>query len=144
MRIALDLDGVIADCGDLESPLVQARMTAPGFFLGLPAVEGAIEGVRALQGRHEVLVCSSAMFVPHAFAEKFSWLRRNLPFVDPAQLIFCGAKHVIAADVLVDDSEHHVQAFAGRGILFHAAIGARDPHVERARDWRELLAMLGC
>jgi len=139
MRIAIDVDGVLA-ATDPAQLVRDAHL--PGFFAGLSPVEGALEGIAALARTHEVFVCSSAMYVPHAFAEKFGWLERHLPFISPDRLVFCGRKYVIAADVLVDDSIHGLERFAGRGILFTRPYNAHDPYLDRARDWPHLVAML--
>jgi len=140
MRVAIDVDGVVAD----TDPAQLAREAhRPGFFAGLRPLEGAIAGIAALLRTHDVVVCSSAMYVPQSFAEKFAWLREHLPFVGPERIVFCGEKDVLAADVLVDDSIYHLERFTGRGILFTRPYNAHGPYPDRARDWSDLLVMLG-
>ena len=140
MRVAIDVDGVLAATDPQE---LMRGAHRPGFFAGLLPVEGALKGVASLSRAHELFICSSAMYVPHAFAEKFAWLRRYVPFVPPDRLVFCGEKHVLAVEVLVDDSLHALEHFSGRGILFTRPHNAHDPYVDRARDWPHLLALLG-
>jgi 5'-nucleotidase len=139
MRIAIDVDGVITDT---EPDQLVCEAHRPGFFAGLRPIDGAIDGIAALARDHEIVLCSSAMYVPHAFGEKFAWLQEHVPFVGPDRLVFCGEKDVVAGDVLVDDSVYHLKRFAGRGILFTRPYNAHDPYPDRARDWNDLLVML--
>ena len=48
------------------------------------------------------------------------WLRENFPFIPTSQMVFCGDKNVVNADILVDDRSRHFAGFRGKGILFTA------------------------
>jgi len=140
MRVAIDVDGVVTDTDPAQLAREALHLR---FFATLRPLDGAIAGLAALLRSHDVLICSSAMYVPHAFGEKFAWLQEHVPFIGPERIVFCGEKDVIAADVLVDDSIYHLERFAGRGILFTRPYNAHDPYPDRARDWSDLLVMLG-
>ena len=51
---------------------------------------------------------------------KYKWLQQNFPFIPTSQIVFCGDKNIINADVLVDDRSRHFKEFRGTGILFTA------------------------
>ncbi|HVA28676.1 MAG TPA: hypothetical protein VNF68_10870 [Candidatus Baltobacteraceae bacterium] len=141
MRVAVDVDGVIADifAGVRTAQDLGEAMREPGFFTRLQPIAGALEGLLAIARAYDVIVVSSAMHVPHAFAEKFAWLRRHLPWLEPDRIVFCGDKRVVAAEVLIDDGSHHLATFGGHGILFASPLNADDPWPHRVERWSELL-----
>ncbi len=49
----------------------------PGFFRGLPVMEGAVEAVRKLTETYEVYIVSAAMEFPHSLFEKKEWLAEH-------------------------------------------------------------------
>jgi 5'-nucleotidase len=142
VRIAIDMDGVIADvyAGIRTAQELGVAMRDPGFFARLKPIVGALEGVRILADMHDIVVVSSAMFVPHAFAEKFAWLARHLPWLGADRIVFCGKKCVIAADILVDDSSYQLEAFPGHGMLFASPLNANDPWPHRVEGWAQVPA----
>lgn len=168
MRIVVDMDGVIADAlakqvklynrdngtslepEDLASLKdqtilqgIDAYPQKPGFFADLLPVVGAIEGVARLQKRHEVFVCTAAMEFPHSFNDKFGWLRRHLTSLDPHNIVYCGHKSIIAADVLIDDSPRHFQGFQGVGMTFDSPLNRQDNRYERLWGWEDVFAHFG-
>ena len=68
LRIAIDMDGVIADVQAKEQR--GCDIQAPGFFADLGVADGSREVVRELAERHEVFIASAAMEVPTSFADK--------------------------------------------------------------------------
>lgn len=140
MRIAVDMDGVV--CNTFATPNATDCMMKPGFFASLAPIDGSIDGMRWLYERYDVFLVSSAMFVPHAFGEKFAWVERHLPFLAVERLVFCGQKSIVAADVLVDDSPYHFEGFAGTGIMFASPLNARDQWPLHVEGWSELCELL--
>jgi 5'(3')-deoxyribonucleotidase len=172
MRIAIDMDEVIADClskhlraynevfggrlthGDLDGccleeavPEEQAAATAdlvhqPGFFADLEEIEGSRETVRALAERYEVFIASAAMEVPSSFAAKYAWLRERFPFIPPSHIVFCGDKSVLDVDYLIDDTPRHFERFRGTPILFDAPHNRDERRYQRVRNWTEVRELL--
>lgn len=78
--------------------------TEEDFFLSLPPVEGAIEGMRLLlELGHDVRICTSPVtkndFCLH---EKWHWVRQHAPDFTK-RLIVTKDKTLIRGDVLIDD-----------------------------------------
>jgi 5'(3')-deoxyribonucleotidase len=158
-RIAVDMDEVMADTvaehirrynadfgtnlskGDLDGkwlwqvvpeahhPALLGYLEEPDFFGTLPVMEDAQRVLERLDGVHEVYVASAAMEVPKSFNAKYRWMLEHFPFIEPAQIVFCGDKSIIAADYLIDDNPRQLRAFRGEGLLFSA------PHNKGVTDW---------
>lgn len=119
-----------------------ALLLEPGFFRDLESIEGSVETVRALTERCDVFIASAAMEVPTSFADKYAWLRERFPFIPPSNIVFCGDKGVVEADVLVDDSPRQLARFQGRPILFDAPHNRHETRFPRARGWAEVRRLL--
>jgi 5'(3')-deoxyribonucleotidase len=83
------------------------------------------------------------MEVPSSFAGKFEWLQKHFAFIPTSQIVFCGDKNVVNADVLVDDRSRHFKEFRGTGILFTAPHNAAETEHLRANNWNDVLRILG-
>jgi 5'(3')-deoxyribonucleotidase len=174
LRIAIDMDEVMADAlsehvrrynaaygasittadlqgRHLEDCVPAARRAATeamldaSFFEVLEVMPDCQEVVRELAARHDVYIVSAAMDVPCSFDAKYRWLRLHFPFIPPTNIVFCGDKHVIDADYLIDDRARHFARFKGKPLLFsapHNAGEARYPRVATWRDVREHFAAL--
>ncbi len=172
LRIAVDMDEVIADsfskhllhynqqtgAGLTEEMVTEKGLRllipdahretynrvpyADGFFADLEVIEGSRNALEQLSQYHDVFITSAAMEVPTSFDAKFKWLEQHFPFIPPARIVFCGDKHIINADVLIDDRSRHFKKFRGIGILFTAPHNAKEPAPLRANDWNEVLDIL--
>jgi 5'(3')-deoxyribonucleotidase len=174
MRIAVDVDGVIADrIGsivdrvadrygvpldptdvdeyDFSIPgadadiheVIEASTRDPDHLLGLDPVEGAVDGMRRLHERHEVVIATHRPRRIHGHTER--WLRaHDIPYDE--FLADCGRrKRDVPAAALVDDRPANVRAFAGeggRGLLFdqpwNAGV-AGGGAVTVVEDWTDLV-----
>lgn len=78
--------------------------TQEGFFLSLPPIEGAIEGMRyLLELGHDVRICTSPMTKNnYCLQEKWHWIRKHAPDFTK-RLIVTKDKTLVRGDVLVDD-----------------------------------------
>jgi 5'-nucleotidase len=173
LRIAVDMDEVIADsfgkqlscysqrtARNLTPELVASKGLSSliphdrreefsgipheeGFFADLELIEGSREALLALSQDHDIYIASAAMEVPSSFAAKYEWLQKNFAFIPTSQIVFCGDKNVINADVLVDDRSRHFKEFRGTGILFTAPHNAKEDAPLRANNWNDVLEILG-
>lgn len=137
MKVLIDMDGIIVDLwgpwfGHYEArtgeaipiesvtawdlPGVQHRdvlfkmLSEPGFYQGLPAYPGAVEGVRKLvDAGDEVYILSAAPSVT-SWSEKAWWVENHLPFVKQKNIILTHAKELVHGDVLFDDGPHNLKA----------------------------------
>src|SRR6185503_3780958 len=169
LRIAIDMDEVMADAlgehvrrynaafganiaiGDLagrhlEECIPHAHREAAeamldaSFFADLAILPDCQDVIRELAGRHEVFIASAAMDVPCSFDAKYRWLRRHFPFIPPSQIVFCGEKHIVDADYLIDDRARHFERFKGRPLLFSAPHNAGETRYPRVNSWLEVRA----
>src|SRR6266849_7099 len=173
LRIAVDMDEVIADSftkqldcynqrtgENLTKEMVSSKGLGSlisrdrweqfagipheeGFFADLELIEGSREALRELSRHHDVYIASAAMEVPYSFDAKYDWLQKNFPFIPASQIVFCGDKNIINADVLVDDRSRHFKEFRGTGILFTAPHNASETAHMRANNWNDVLRILG-
>jgi 5'(3')-deoxyribonucleotidase/uncharacterized protein with PQ loop repeat len=173
LRIAVDMDEVIADSFGKQLSIYNQRTGAKltpevvtskglgsaiphdrwdvfagiphedGFFADLALIEGSREALLELSRHHDVYIASAAMEVPSSFDAKYKWLQQNFPFIPTSQIVFCGDKNIINADVLVDDRSRHFREFRGTGILFTAPHNAGEAAKLRANNWSDVLRILG-
>jgi 5'-nucleotidase len=172
LRIAVDMDEVIADSfgeqlrrynqltgRNLTPELIASkglRAAIPhdrweefasiphedGFFHDLELIEGSREALLELSRDHDVYIASAAMEVPSSFAGKYEWLQKHFPFIPTSQIVFCGDKNIVNADVLVDDRSRHFKEFRGKGILFTAPHNVHETGHLRADNWNDVLRIV--
>lgn len=119
-------------------------MSRPGIAASLDVLPGAREGVHALRGQgFELVIATSPLPSSPTWAyERERWLAEHFGF-ERNQIVHTSAKHLVAADVLVDDSPEHclaVRASGDRcGILWDAPYNRHTRMVpRRVRSWEEL------
>jgi 5'-nucleotidase len=172
LRIAVDMDEVIADAfakhlrqynlltgAHLTPGLVSQKGLdalvpverreqfnavphADGFFADIELIAGSREALLELSRNHDIFITSAAMEVPSSFADKFEWLEKHFSFIPPSQIVFCGDKGIINADVLIDDRSRHFKDFRGTGILFTAPHNVGEAADLRANNWNDVLEIL--
>lgn len=142
-RILIDMDGVLADvyacffnlhekergqklsiddvAGKLEAeafPDQRKWVTAPGFFRSVPVMKGSIDGMLNLSREYEVIVVSLATEFPRSLTDKQLWIHEHFPFIGWKQIVFCGNKNIIEADIMIDDHPKNLDHFKGETIMF--------------------------
>ncbi|SPJ23702.1 5' nucleotidase, NT5C type [Palleronia abyssalis] len=171
MRIAIDMDEVMADTHAAKYALFAERGFAPSddelsgrkladlapaditaavecemhkgfFFADIAPMTGAVEAVKDLTSRHEVYVATAAMDYPASVPHKIAWLARHFPFIDPQNYVFCGDKGIVRADLLIDDSPRHFTGFSGQGVCFEALHNRGEDCTYRLSGWAEAADMV--
>ena len=167
--LAIDMDGVLADVLalflDLDArdfgrrktleeiegvPELQAferildYLHRDGFFRSAPVIPGSREVLYRLNQHYNVYIVSAATEYPKSLSEKQSWLDEHFPFITWQQMVFCGSKQIIRADVMIDDHLKNLDFFPGETYLFHAPHNARveAPRHRRVRGWKEIATLL--
>ena len=165
MRILIDMDDVMADTiervfewyeRDFDSrytkadihgkklydiipsehiPIVKSYFHQPGFFKDVPVMEHSKEIIEALNRVHEIYIVSAAMEFKHSFLDKYDWLDKHFPFIHWKRRVFCGDKHIIKADILIDDHDFNLSVFTGRPIVFTAPHNVHYTKYERMENW---------
>ena len=118
---------------------MESLLSEGEFFGELPIMEGAQASLEVLSKKFEIFLTSAAMEYPNSCHYKFTWIRKNLPFIDPLNIVFCGDKSIINADFLIDDNVRHFKRFSGQGILYVSPLNSMVDWTPRVRNWNEVL-----
>jgi 5'(3')-deoxyribonucleotidase len=111
-------------------------------------IPGAVDAVRALQCRHEVVfVTSPHSAIPTWAHERERWLNLRFP---GTPVVHTHHKHLISGDVLIDDRTENVAGWlrawpGGKGILWAQPYnaGQRPGGMWRTNDWKEVSRIIG-
>jgi len=168
-RILVDMDGVLVDIyntffelheketgekltfkdisGLLEAEAFTNQrkwVSTPGFFRNLPVMPGSREVLQNLSNVYDIVVVSLATEFPYCLTDKQLWLHDNFPFIGWQQIVFCGDKNIIEADIMIDDHFKNLDNFKGRTILFtqpHNILIKNTRHT-RIDSWDEIEKLL--
>ena len=142
-RIAVDMDGVLADTteqffqfdekdfgrrrtleeiiGKPESvgfPNAQKYVRTKDFFRTAPVMKECQPVLSDLNKRYEIFIVSAAVEFPQSLLEKYEWLNEYFSFITWQQIVFCGSKTIVEADIMIDDHFKNLDPFKGQTILF--------------------------
>lgn len=168
-RIAIDMDGVLADVysqfiklhaeefnqvlslAEMEGrteeeafPNLRTYVHAPHFFRDAPVVAGSQHVLQQLNEKYEVFIVSSATEFPNSLTEKQSWLNEHFPFISWQQIVFCGSKKIIDADIMIDDHFKNLDHFKGATLLYtqpHNKLADAGRH-RRVENWTDIQKIL--
>lgn len=163
--VALDMDGVLADVypvfvklhnedtgnsitmddvtgvAEREAfPHILKYVNAEGFFRNAPLMDGCQEYVKRLNEKFNLFIVSAAMEFPLSLSEKQAWLNQHFPFITWKQMVFCGSKEIIKADIMIDDHFKNLDMFPGETYLYtqpHNKLADSGKH-KRVNNWQEL------
>jgi 5'-nucleotidase len=172
LRIAIDMDEVMADSlsrhlqlyndefgtalckQDLQGrPLhlavpdahrkrIDEIALSDGFFWDLDVMPGCQEVVRKLMKRYDVFIVTAAMEFPNSFLPKHAWLQEHFPFLDIRNVVYCGDKSIVDADIMIDDRIRNLEQFEGMKILFSAPHNLNEKRFLRVNSWAEVREVL--
>jgi 5'(3')-deoxyribonucleotidase/uncharacterized protein with PQ loop repeat len=128
----------LEDCIPPEHRAAAEAMLDATFFAELEVMPDCQDVVRELAARHDVFIVTAAMDVPCSFDAKYRWLQRHFPFIPSSRFVFCGDKHIVDADYLIDDRARHFAKFKGRPLLFSAPHNAGETRYPRVSCWAEV------
>ncbi len=169
-RIAVDMDGVLSDTVEqfitweeketgirknIEDvsgipewkafPNSKKYLHTPDFFRTALVIKDSQEILYRLNEKYDVYIVSAATEFPISLTEKQSWLNEYFPFITWQQMVFCGSKEIVGADIMIDDHFKNLDFFTGHtSILFtqpHNALADNGRH-KRVDNWQEIAAML--
>jgi 5'-nucleotidase len=164
-RIAVDMDGVLADVVNLfiqwderdfgrrktweeaigkpealVFPKLREYVYTKGFFRSAPVMEESQEILMRLNQQHEIFIVSAATEFPQSLSEKQEWLNEHFPFIQWQQMVFCGLKTIIDADIMIDDHFKNLDHFKNTTLLFsqpHNLLQDAGRH-QRVHSWKEI------
>jgi 5'(3')-deoxyribonucleotidase len=114
----------------------------PGFFEDIPVKPHAVDVIQDLMEKYEVFIVSAATEFPNSMKEKLHWMSINFPFISWKHIVFCGHKHMISADYLIDDHEKNLKTFTGTPLLFTAPHNLHIQEYERVNSWLDVKSRL--
>ncbi len=168
-RILVDMDGVLVNiyarffelhekltgirlsesdvAGLLEAEAFRDQrkwVSTPGFFRDLPVMPGSVESLGRLNGYYHVLIVSLATEFPNSLTDKQFWIHQNFPFITWQQIVFCGDKTLIKADIMIDDHPKNLDRFEGETIMFTQPPNMlfQDTIHRRVSSWAEIEKLL--
>lgn len=168
-RILVDMDGVLADVytrffelyeqetgqrktmkeitGIKEGeafPEVTRWVETPGFFRTLPLIPDSQRVLKLLNDTYEVIVVSMATEYPASLTDKQLWLNEHFPFISWRQVVFCGNKNLIRADLMIDDHFKNLDNFDGETIMFLQPhnVNSTDHHHTKVSSWADIEKLL--
>jgi 5'(3')-deoxyribonucleotidase len=125
-------------------PNERKYVNSPGFFRNAPLMENVFDVLQKLNDRYKVFIVSAAMEFPNSLVEKHHWLNEHFPFIQWQQIVFCGSKQIIKADIMIDDHFKNLDYFTGETILFtqpHNILANPGKH-KRVHSWQEIEQIL--
>lgn len=168
-RIAVDMDGVIADTteqffrfderdfgkrrtmeeiiGKPESaafPKAKEYVRRKDFFRTAGVMEDSQKILSELNNRYEIFIVSAATEFPQSLFEKYEWLAEHFPFISWQQMVFCGSKKIVDADIMIDDHFKNLDLFKGHTLLFsqpHNYMQHAGRHT-RVDSWQQIASIL--
>jgi len=168
-RIAVDMDGVLADVYEqffrLDEQATGIRKTVESvtgvmeleafkygrdhvlsddFFRSAPVMKDSQQILEQLNQHYEVFIVSSATEFPKSLSEKQAWLGEHFPFISWKQMVFCGSKTIVQADIMIDDHFKNLDYFTGQTLLFtqpHNQLTDAGKHT-RVNNWKEIEKLL--
>jgi 5'-nucleotidase len=168
-RILVDMDGVLADVytryielykeetGLTKSadeiiglreeeafPQALRWVETAGFFRNLPVVPDSQRVLKLLNKSYEIIVVSMATEFPSSLTDKQLWLNDNFPFISWRQIVFCGNKNLIRADLMIDDHFKNLDNFDGETMMFIQPhnLKVTDHHHKIVSTWAEIEKIL--
>ena len=123
--------------------IVRQEIKKPGFFLDLEVKVDAPEVIEQLDQNYDVYIVSAATEFPNSLSEKVTWLNNHFPFIGWQKMVFCGYKHMINADIMIDDHTKNLDYFqGGTKLLFNAMHNQKVEKYTRVSNWAEIAKIL--
>ena len=125
-------------------PNERKYVNSSGFFRGAPVMENSQRILEALNKKYKIFIVSAAMEFPNSLSEKQSWLAEHFSFISWQQMVFCGSKEIIKADIMIDDHFKNLNFFSGETILFtqpHNIFADAGQH-KRVENWIDIEQLL--
>jgi 5'-nucleotidase len=121
-------------------PRMREYVFTKGFFRTAPVMPGSQNVLIELNKHYEVFIVSSATEFPQSLSEKQEWLNEHFPFIKWQQMVFCGLKTIVDADIMIDDHFKNLDHFKNTTLLYsqpHNLLHDAGRH-KRVSSWREI------
>ena len=114
------------------------------FWITIEPMSGAIETIKLLEDKYNVYIATSA-FVSNSNScvlGKIEWVKKHLPFIDIAKLIYCHHKYLLKGDYIIDDLPRVVEKFTGKIIIMDYLYNRFYNADYRVKNWKEIGELL--
>lgn len=136
---------------DFEQKIIDVN-----FYNNVSLIKGAKTALKKLNDKYDIYVCSSCVLLlfPLAsgthFTNKYNFLIKNLPFLDPKKFIFTSSKDVVTGNVLIDDYFGNLERSSAKTKLLFTAYHnkhftdeeLKNKGIIRVKDWEDVCAKL--
>jgi 5'(3')-deoxyribonucleotidase len=125
-------------------PELYRWVQTPGFFRTIPVMPDSQRVLKLLNKAYEILVISMATEFPVSLTDKQMWINYHFPFISWKQVIFCGNKSLIPADLMIDDHFKNLDNFKGETIMFIQPhnVNKTDHQHKTVSSWTEIEKLL--
>ena len=113
-------------------------MSEKGFFRDLRVMKDSQEVLLELNERFDIYIVTAAMNIRNSFEDKYDWLMEHFPFISKRNIVFCGDKHIIKTDWLIDDTPYNLKNFTGTPLLYTASHNTNEDRYHRVNNWQEI------
>lgn len=165
MRLVIDMDGVLVD---MLSALVEqhnrengksltvedivewdlsvygipdADFQRPGFFYSLKPYPGAVEAIRELSQKHEIIIATNNMGIDFVKREKMGWIFTNLPYM-VHDWHFTSNKAEVPGDIILDDCPAYLETYPGITVAMDRPYNRYVKTDYRVKDMREFAELI--
>lgn len=134
---------------------VKFFLSKPNYYYGVPLLTDARKIIEKLNEKYSLYICTDYLFKDYEWESdkimlfKTEVLKRDFPFINPAQYIFMRGKQLLYADILIDDRAHNFGPHVKQKLLFSGQFNAHltDDELEkrgliRVNSWKEIGEML--
>ncbi len=118
-------------------------------------IDGAKEVLEKLNSNYDIYLCSACVMFGlerrsgKLFKDKFEFLMRELPFLDPEKIIFTNSKNIFKVDVQIDDRVPNMMGDVKTKLLFEAYhnLDISDEElkkygIKRVKTWKDVEKIL--
>lgn len=109
-----------------------------GFFRDLPVMKDSQEVLQELSERFDIYIVTAAMTFRNSFEDKYDWLEEHFSFIPWRNVVFCGDKHIIKTDWLIDDTPYNLKNFSGTPLLYTSSHNTMEDRYHRVNNWKEI------
>lgn len=147
------VDDVIGD-DNKKQEFYEYYLTQDGYKEAI-FIEGAKEILEKLNEVYDIYLCTACVMFgverksAKLFKDKFEFLMRELPFIDPEKIIFTNSKNIFIADVQIDDRLPNLQGKVCLKLLFDAYHNRNitdeeleKQNVVRVKNWKDIEQIL--
>lgn len=148
-----DFSNLVSDKQQLKN--MYRHVIESNFYIGAKIKKDCVETLKKLQGEYEIYILSACLVVGFedisgiVFKNKFDFICKTLPFINPKNIIFTSAKGVVAGDAVIDDRLVNLNGNFKTKLLFDCVYNKnisddelKQKGIVRVHNWKEIEKVL--